>query len=471
MASAMSPELEKKIQALLDEAQGGTLVRSMESLYGLLVDSKLMYRQRIPSTFVGVHPLNRDGCGVSTRHIADLTRDLLQLGWSASQFQGICVEVPPVDSAAVLTFNQNLVEQSLGKLAPVSPETMKFATLAGSHTNQVLRCFLNGTLSDVSEVCTEGRLDMMKLQAKDGAFHDACLNGVTWRVVSRQVVERFPAFCKLAQSAANASGHIAREETELQLCRKIFRVLETKAAAGKSDCTFQDVKEEVLRSRPRNSGTVPWLFAFTARFSGGSQGHFLDETDQFVRAHGYASRSLGPEVYEALSADLRGAEQRVLVRHMLLRFAYTSQDNRALSVSDVKRALAPSMAAKVKEMESAYLRVKDLAEQGQVPATLRLEALGFLQADLVGVLLDKKKHKKHESMEAACNHWAEKLASKSGTVLSLPFVIPDPQAPPKPAASSKRDDAGPTFKPSGWSEIRKYMHTHVRIYIHFYIYI
>ena len=265
MASAMSPELEKKIQALLDEAQGGTLVRSMESLYGLLVDSKLMYRQRIPSTFVGVRPLNRDGCGVSTRHIADLTRDLLQLGWSASQFQGICVEVPPVDSAAVLTFNQNLVEQSLGKLALVSPETMKFATLAGSHTDQVLRCFLNGTLSDVSEVCTEGRLDMMKLQAKDGAFHDACLNGVTWRVVSRQVVERFAAFCKLAQSAANASGHIAREETELQLCRKIFRVLETKAAAGKSDCAFQDVKEEVLRSRPRNSGTVPWLFAFTAQ--------------------------------------------------------------------------------------------------------------------------------------------------------------------------------------------------------------
>ena len=288
-------------------------------------------------------------------------------------------------------------------------------------------------------------------------------------MVSRQVVERFPAFCKLAQSAANASGHIAREETELQLCRKIFRVLETKAAAGKSDLTFQDVKDEVLRSRPRNSGTVPWLFAFTARFSGGSQGHFLDETDQFVRAHGYPSRSLGPEVYKALSADLRGAEQRVLVRHMLLRFAYTSQDNRALSVSDVKRALAPSMAAKVKEMESTYLRVKDLAEQGQVPATLRLEALGFLQADLVGVLLDKKKH---ESMEAACNHWAEKLASKSGTVLSLPFVIPDPQAPPKPAASSKRDDAGPLSSPLAAARSENTcMYTHLRIYTSLYIYL
>ena len=104
-------------------------------------------------------------------------------------------------------------------------------------------------------------------------------------MVSRVVPETFPQFCRLAQSAANASGHVAREETELQVCRKIVRCIEglKQERGALVEITLQDVKQQVLKSKPRCSSAVPALFMFTLRYGGGTSAHLLHQTEAFVR--------------------------------------------------------------------------------------------------------------------------------------------------------------------------------------------
>ncbi|CAE7793648.1 unnamed protein product [Symbiodinium sp. CCMP2456] len=336
---ALTPELASKIEKLLAAATGGALVRSMEQCYSMLMEAGLLYQQKVHSNFIGVHPSNRDGCGVSAKHVHELLADLVGLGWSSSEFRGLCVEVSESERSQVYRWNQELAESSEGRVPGFPSEThLKYATLAGSHTNQVLRCFLNKVPSEATagKVVTEGgRLSLERLQALDPDFHTACTEGAMWRIVSQAIPQRFPTFCGLAQSAANASGHVAREESELQLCHKIHGEVARCMATGKSTVNYVDVKDAVLRSKPRSAGTVPALFVFTLRFSGGQTAHFLEANDP-------------------------GAQ----IRHMLLHFAYGVADGRALTVTDVKRALSAGMAAK------------------REPA-IALKAVGYLQMNMV----------------------------------------------------------------------------------------
>lgn len=64
--------------------------------------------------------------------------------------------------------------------------------------------------------------------------------------------------------------------------------------------------------------TCPMMFGFVLKFSGGVSGHLMDETESFIRAHGHARRSLGPDVFAALSQDLKGTEQYAIYRHCAL---------------------------------------------------------------------------------------------------------------------------------------------------------
>ena len=227
---ALTPDVTNKVEKLLAAASGGSLVRSMEQIYGLLAEHGLLYEQKVQSSFIGVHPSNRDGCGVSAKHVQELLADLVHLGWSPKEFRGLCVEVSEKERDRVYAWNQELAENSQGQLPPFQSATqLKFATLAGSHTNQVLRCFLAKTPSDFAKLAEGGRLSLSALQASDSGFYEACMEGACWRIVSQVVPEHFPSFCQLAQAAANASGHVARERV------RVATVPEDPQRSGRSD--------------------------------------------------------------------------------------------------------------------------------------------------------------------------------------------------------------------------------------------
>lgn len=80
------------------------------------------------------------------------------------------------------------------------------------------------------------------------------------------------------------------EETELQMCRKILR--EWSQVPSGETVTWDTIKAQVLRSKPPNQSTIPFIFQFLVRYGGGASGDYICETDAFVRACGYPKRTL-----------------------------------------------------------------------------------------------------------------------------------------------------------------------------------
>ena len=74
-------------------------------------------------------------------------------------------------------------------------------------------------------------------------------------------------------------------------------------------------------------------------FAGGDTGRFLAETEAWIRAHGVGNKTLGAEMWDALSAEAKSKHPRVLARHAMLKMCFVEKDHMNLSVNDVKRML------------------------------------------------------------------------------------------------------------------------------------
>lgn len=107
----MDGELKKKLGALLQVAESGALMTSMQSFYGLLRQHGLMWSQQLHCRWIGVHESNRDGVGLSPDHVAKLALDFFELGYDESLSKRICLEVDPSSASGqrTLQFNEQLV--------------------------------------------------------------------------------------------------------------------------------------------------------------------------------------------------------------------------------------------------------------------------------------------------------------------------------------------------------------------------
>eukprot|EP00439_Symbiodinium_sp_Y106_P003240 s10187_g1.t1 len=354
----------------------------------------------------------------------------------------MCVELAESERASIFRWNRDLAQHSDGQIADFDSESMlKYCTIAGSHTNQVLRCFQARVASNALHVSDGKNLNLDKLKALDGDFYEAVTEGATWRIVSHLVPEKFPSFCGLAQSAANAAGHVAREESELHLCRKLHtEIMKHSQQTGKEFVTYHDVKDAVLRSKPRAAATVPALFVFTLRYSGGQLGHLLHETEKFVRGHGHNSRVLGPEIYEGLNTELKGRDPQAQLRHMILHFGYSVDEARTLTVTDIKKLLAGYMVAKTGQVVSILTQCREFCSQHSVPSAVSLKALGFLQVQLIAILLDKKKVMKFQTVEEAAEDCINSILKEAKLNLANPFQQQASSSSTGPSSKTPKDD-------------------------------
>ena len=253
--AGITAEVRRVIEGYLAKAKGGTLVQSVNGLHDFLLKQKLAWRLKLSCEFVGVHPENRDGLGISASHVADLISNISSIGFSTAETRAICVEIPEDSRGnACRDFNRRLAEEAKGKLAPVEAYLVKYASIVGSHSNQASRAFVYGIPHDDEKVCIEGRLSLEKLALLDPAWCSSIREGLEWMVVSYQVCEAFPEYVGLAQSAGNAAGQIASGEGELQLARKVNQAIqEFMNRTGKDTVAYSDVAPGILRSKPRQA--------------------------------------------------------------------------------------------------------------------------------------------------------------------------------------------------------------------------
>ncbi|OLQ00277.1 hypothetical protein AK812_SmicGene17089 [Symbiodinium microadriaticum] len=413
------------IQGCLQAAEGGKLVQSIDGLHEFLVQHGLAWRQVIHCDHVGVHSQNRDGLGCSSAHVHDLLKSICSIGFSQSEVRGICLEVPHgPEGDEIRGFNQRLVSDAGGKLAPVT--SLRYASVVGSHANQAARCIWHKVAHDDDRLTVDGKLSLEKLEAVDKAWARSIRDGHTWQVVSHELAREFPQYCLLAQAAGNAAGQIAAVEHEIQLAKRVNSSIQAfLSRSEKKTVTYQDISAEILRSRSPHASALPSIFGFVLKYGGGTEhDSFMARTERHVRAHGFPNRVLGGDMWHALSQDCKGPEQHVSWRHMLLKFGLCGPE-KCLTLTDVKRSLsARDVLKSVGEAESFLLQVQKL---GQDLDSDTIEAsLGNLEVQLASIVLQKKKISQHDTLQDAARSCLEKslrVYDETGKLVSNSRVV------------------------------------------------
>ena len=191
---------------------------------------------------------------------------------------------------------------------------IRFASVAGSHLNAGVNCWLQ-SLPHSGSGTLDGKLSVALLKEIDLSYCTATRDGLTWLVIGMTVVKTFPEIPALLQSAGNVASHLVREESELQLMKKIHNQVVLKQGQGKTDVVWSNISKAVLRSKPSHALACPSIFGFVCKFSGGTLGQMISETEGYVKVNGYPRRALGAEVFAALAQDFKGPQQFAIYRH------------------------------------------------------------------------------------------------------------------------------------------------------------
>ncbi|CAE7242610.1 unnamed protein product [Symbiodinium microadriaticum] len=437
--SSLSPENIETICGLLAKAEEGSIVQAITGLHEYLLSEKLAFKLRLQCDMIGVHFNNRDGIGCSATHVGELISSIAAIGFVEKEVKAICIEVPSDRRGdQVRQFNDRLVTEAAGKLAPVSGQALRYASIVGSHTNQAFRAFKAGLEHSDSKVSVDGRLSMAKLATVDPEWHKCIEQGVEWLVISHSVTEHFPNYAGLAQAAGNTAGQVAAVEHELQLARKVNLAIQAHLAKnpGATTVAYQDVAGEILRSRPPCGSALPGIFIFVLKYGGGvKDDSYMSMTERHVRAHGAPNRSLGNDFWTGLATEVKGKEQHVSWRHWLLKLAFSGAE-KFVSVSDLKRAFGRDLLGKVASAERSLadflVLLKSLPMSPEVVATTITE----IEMSMAAIILGKRKYCKHGTIDELLHEQALSFGLPSKWAPSVPSAASTPAASSKEVAGS-----------------------------------
>ena len=194
--ACLKPHIANEIKAVLDH---GPIVQGRERFLDLLLKENHVNE---------VHSLLSEICDV---------------GFAEAEVRAICVEVSSSDTAT-FDFNRKLQHQSQGKLN-LSPDAMRYATIAASHLNAALQCIQGCVYHDDERLTVDGKISHKKLGSLDSQYLQASVNGVEWLVISRSLLDEFPQVASMVSASMNVGSHLARQEFELELLSKISDVM------------------------------------------------------------------------------------------------------------------------------------------------------------------------------------------------------------------------------------------------------
>lgn len=268
--TAIDTQIESVLTSVSQDHIG--VVAAADKLMALFKEAGLLREMHIHCTQVGFDPANRDGQGGSALGVLSLAHDIAMVGWSWEQVShALCVEVTPGDTS-VEDFNRKLCADS--GLAPVSPNTIAFGSLACGHTNMGLRAIAAGMPSEDPLLAEDGRLSTDKISKRDAEFGKAVREGLRWHVLSHEVRTRFAAALPVLQAARNVAGHVHRGENEVQAMCRLHAMAAAQQARGEA-ANWVPIRRAVLRTRPPFAERLDELVAFVAGKSGGANGDFL----------------------------------------------------------------------------------------------------------------------------------------------------------------------------------------------------
>ena len=310
---AMDADLIRRCQSILEVAKEGEgLVKSVHDCLHLLESRGFLYNITLHPSMVGISPLNRDGSGVNAVDVHELLSDILAAGFLDQRVNAVGVE--PRDGEEIV-WNSNFFQAAHGMLGHFDPSSIKCLSLAGSHTNCVLRILGQEISHEGDEaICHEGRLNLELLRKKDEAFYRAATNGVNWKVLTKEAAMHLPHLLSMIQRTGNAT--MQRHEHELQLMRRLHGLWVTESNNTKH-VDFLSIKKKVTTGKTVHFKALPHLYTFSLKHGGGRTPFLMDETEAFVRRHSPSTRSLGADFWDKISMEVKGTNQFSRARHAL----------------------------------------------------------------------------------------------------------------------------------------------------------
>lgn len=462
--SCDNAKIHQKITEFLDRAEEGVLVKSINHLLKFLASNNIAQKMVLPPGVVGISPLNRDGFGISAGDVHELISDIISMGHDEDAVNAVCVDLEGDEFAKAKAFNKDLYEGSNGMLPVQCVDSLRYFAVWGAHANTGYQCVAFGMPHDDPTITVDGKLSLEKIKKLDEGYAHAASTGVQWTVIPFFILRHHdPRMSDLLQQAGNATAQIARNEGQLQLLRKCFnaylherRVLESKATENNPapPVRFSDVKHRILKSKPPHADTIPMLYTFVLKFSGGLNARWLLRSERLIKAVGSAGRVIGADIWEALAMSEipHSIDQAPLVRHAVLQCLYTAKlatnaKSVAITASDVKKLCNKDYTADVLEADKVIAFMYKKLTDADVKETEFASLFIDMSISLVGRALSINKITTAqqgvipgETIGSIAHNFIEKMnASKNCTLVS--DWTP---APPKPGPkTSKTADKTP----------------------------
>ena len=246
----------------------------------------------------------------------------------------------------------------------------------------VIRTSCFASSSTKHAITLDGKLNIELLKHKE-----ACTQGLTWDVLPQVVLQQWPQLPALIQQCGNVD--VNRGEHEMQMVKRLHAMYVERVSKGETP-NLEDIKKRALASKPPFAASLPHMWSFAMKFSGGKQANMMLETEQFVR-NNTKKKLLGDMVWKTIVEEsCSKGNTLVRWRHGLLKHAYLH----GISSQDIRKSLSSKeLLPRVLEANELMLEMRLLLKNAGDEFLYHSEcvkAIGLFESALIQFVLGSK---------------------------------------------------------------------------------
>ena len=318
----VSPLVDELCKRAIDTSAAGHI----QTMIDAMLDCGIAHTQTVVCSQILVAMCNRGGYGLDPWDVQENISDITETQFHPKLFKGIITDIDKDDFAETIDFNRQQVDASNGILAPVNAQQANYVTLWGGHTTQGFRSARAGMPHYDADLCIDGRLSMVRIAEKCPSYAAALENGASYIVIPSWIFKKHPGLDDAVQAAGNVLQNVAKAENDIQMLQKLY----IKISAGQS---FDVIKEQFSRTRPKNLAALPHMFNFVRKFP---DKKLLDHTIQFIKACKSKVRKINGGIFDVLQLDFKGPMQAPCVRFGVLCTLYVDANDKVLNAALIK---------------------------------------------------------------------------------------------------------------------------------------
>ena len=267
-----------------------------------------------------------------------------------------------------VVFNQRMVEQSNGLLAPINSQE-RYLSVSSGHVSQFVKAILAECVTNQSNLADAGIRLNRQFLSRDPELKKALEAGWAWTVISSAAEAVWPSLPSLAEKALNSANSVFEGHGEVELLLQLLQ-----ASAGGLE--LQAAASSLAATGPLSSYShflAKWLELYSSR------GEFLKFLGPFSKEFGHGC-NCGEEFWSLCSSG-SFSMQRPMLRLAMLAANFTA--------ADLNKLKAKKQQALMDEVEQA-LYLGWVKVSSEMPKLTAVKAFGVLAIRCILHLLGKE---------------------------------------------------------------------------------